>query len=187
MQLKGERTVYSGWGRFLMLTVLTDGGATVQRQLDDHGSASVVLPYDPERRVALLARLPRAGPLYLGENPKLIEAAAGMIDPGESPEQTAIREAMEEVGVRLGVLESVGRLYSCPGISTETLHLYLAPYAMGDRVGAGGGHEHEHEEIEVLELPLAELARAADAAEIVDLKTLTLVQTLRLKRPQLFG
>ena len=186
MELLGQRTIHSGWGRFLMLSVRMAGGAVVERQLDDHGSASAVLPYDAGRKVALLVRQPRAGPLFLGEDPMLLEAAAGIIDPGETGESTAQREAMEEVGVRLGALESVTRAFSCPGVSSEVMHLYLAPYAAEDRVAAGGGLVDEHEEIEVLELPLAEVARLADAGAVRDLKTLVLIQALRLRRPELF-
>ena len=187
MELLETKTLYSGWGRFLMLTVRTAGGATVQRQLEDHGPAAVVLPYDPERKVAMIARLARVGPLFLGEDPFLPEAAAGMIDVGETPQQAILREALEEVGLELGALEPVGALFTTPTVSSEVLHLYLAPYGEADRVGAGGGLAGEHEEIEALETPLAELARQADAGVLRDLKTFALVQTLRLKRPDLFA
>ena len=78
-------------------------------------------------------------------------------------------------------------MWSIPGSSTERINLYLAPYAASDRIGDGGGLDHEHENITVVERPLAELARMADGGEIDDLKTLALVQTLRLRRPDLFA
>ncbi len=186
MQLVEQKTVYQGWGRFLLLTVRTDGGALVTRQLEDHGHASCVLAYDPARRVALMARLARAGPMFNGEPPRLLEACAGLIDPGETPEVCARREALEELGVRLTDLEPVSRSYTTPGVCSETIALYLAPYAATDRIGAGGGLAAESEEIEVLELPLAELARQSDAGEVRDLKTLVLILALRLRRPGLF-
>jgi hypothetical protein len=73
-----------------------------------------------------------------------------------------------------------------PGISTELMHLYLAPYGPGDRTGAGGGVAGEHENITIVEMKLFDLAAMADRGELVDLKTLALVQTLRLRRPDLF-
>ena len=76
--------------------------------------------------------------------------------------------------------------WSMPGISTERMALYLAPFSAADRVSAGGGLATEHESISVAEVPLAELARLADAGHLADLKTLALVQTLRLRRPDLF-
>ena len=90
-----DRTVvHQGWGRYLLLDIAMADGTVVQRQLDDHGVAASVLPYDPERRTALLVRLPRVGPLFLGQEPVMTEAAAGMIDPGESGPDCARREAM---------------------------------------------------------------------------------------------
>jgi nudix-type nucleoside diphosphatase (YffH/AdpP family) len=186
MQLISQQTVYEGWGRFLLLTVRLANGEEVRRQLEDHGCAAGVLPYDPQRRLALIARLPRAGPLYLGEEPQIMEAAAGIIEPGESPEVCIRREALEELGVRLDALEFVARAFTAPGASSEAISIYLAPYGAADRVALGGGAEGENEQIEVLELPLAELARQADAGEVRDLKTLALIMTLRVRRPDLF-
>jgi nudix-type nucleoside diphosphatase (YffH/AdpP family) len=186
MRLLDRKVIYQGWGRYLLLTVGLKGGAVVERQMDDHGQAAVVLPYDAGRGVALLARLARAGPLYLGEDPWLVEAAAGIIDPGETPQEAARREAMEELGVRLGALEPVGRVFTSPSTSSEVCHLFLAPYAAADRVAAGGGLQAEHEEIEVLELPLAELADRVDAGAIRDMKTLSLILALMRRRPTLF-
>jgi nudix-type nucleoside diphosphatase (YffH/AdpP family) len=186
MQLLDAKTLYQGWGRFLMLTVRLSTGVVVQRQLDDHGHAAAVLPYDAERRVALLARMPRAAALFVGEDPVLMEACAGIIDPGETAEACARREALEELGVRLGSLEPLARAFSGPGSCSETMSLYLAPYAAEDRIAAGGGLAEENEQIQVLELPLMELARQSDKGELRDLKTLTLILALRLRRPNLF-
>ena len=76
--------VYDGWGRFLLLDVEVANGVVVKRQLDDHGLAACVLAYDPGRRTALLASQPRVGPLFMGLEPRLAEAAAGMFDAEES-------------------------------------------------------------------------------------------------------
>jgi hypothetical protein len=73
-----------------------------------------------------------------------------------------------------------------PGISTERMHLFLAPYGPGDRTGAGGGAAGEHENVTVSEMTLAALAAMVDRGELTDLKTFALVQTLRLRRPDLF-
>jgi len=186
MQLLDAKTLYQGWGRFLMLTVRLSNGVLVQRQLDDHGHAAAVLPYDAQRRVALLAWMPRAAALYVGEDPMLMEACAGIIDPGETAEVCARREALEELGVELGALEPLGRAFSGPGSCSETMSLYLAPYAAIDRIAAGGGLAEENEQIQVLELPLMELARQSDTGQIRDLKTLTLILALRLRHPDLF-
>src|SRR5207253_1494510 len=72
---------------------------------------------------------------------------------------------------------------SMPGISSARMDLYLATYSETGRVGAGGGLAEEHEDITVVEMKLAELAAMADAGQLTDMKTMLLVQTLRLRRP----
>ena len=183
-----ERELYrQGRRRYVLVTVRTAEGRELERSVDDHGDAVAVLPYDPERRVAVLTRQERAPPLLAGEVAPGLEALAGMIDAGEDAETAARREAAEETGLALAALEPVARAWSSPGVSTERVSLYLAAFGAADRRGAGGGLVAEDEHIEVVELPLAELASRADRGELDDLKTLALVQTLRLRRPELFG
>ena len=179
------QVIHKGWNTFGIATLTQPDGSTVPRALEDHGEAACVLPYDPERRVALLVRQSRVGPAFWGEPPALDEAPAGGLDGGE-PEETAIREAMEEAGLRLARLEPVAHAYSMPSVSSERLWLYLAPYTQADRVGPGGGLPGEGEQVEVLELPLATLAEQARSGHLADLKTLVLVQALMLRRPELF-
>src|SRR6516165_4460162 len=112
----------------------------------------------------------------------LLEAVAGSVE-DEAPDECAHREAMEEAGLKLRAVEHLGTAWSMPGISTEQMDLYLAVYSKADRVGLGGGVADEHEGITVIELPLAELAAMADAGQIVDMKTLAVLQTLRLRKP----
>jgi nudix-type nucleoside diphosphatase (YffH/AdpP family) len=186
VRLLERKLVYSGWGRFLLLEVELGEGRRAERQIEDHGEAAAVLPYDPGRRVALVCRQPRVGPLYSGFEPHLVEAAAGMIDPGEAASATAVREAFEELGVRLRQVEPVVAAWSMPAVSSERIHLYLASYEAADRVADGGGVADEGEEIEVLEQPLKALLQAADEGALTDIKTLALVWALARRRPDLF-
>lgn len=186
MRLLERKLVYSGWGRFLLLEVELGDGRTAERQIEDHGEAAAVLPYDAGRRVALVCRQPRVGPLYSGFEPHLLEAAAGVIDPGEAAAATAVREALEELGVRLRMVEPVTAAWSMPAVSSERIHLFLAPYEAADRVAEGGGMADEGEEIEVLEQPLKALLQEADAGTLTDIKTLALVWALARRRPDLF-
>jgi 8-oxo-dGTP pyrophosphatase MutT (NUDIX family) len=116
----------------------------------------------------------------------LEEACAGMIDPGEDADTAARREAFEELGVVLTVLEPVGRVYSTPGVSSERISLYLAPYSLADRTGPGGGAAGENENITVHERALTALAADADAARMEDAQLLQLAMALRLRHPELF-
>ena len=174
------------WATFLRAEIRLDDGQVVWRQVEDHGRTAVVLPYDPQRRTALLVELFRAPGLYAGGDGMVVEAIAGIVDAGETAEAAARREAMEEAGVRLGALDFVGEVWTTPGISTERMSLYLAAYGGADRVSPGGGAEGEHENITVLEVPLADLGAQLDAAQVGDMKLLALLQALRLRRPELF-
>ena len=75
----GTEVKDDGWAKFLRLTVRLDDGHLLTRQVEHHGEAVAVLPYDPDRRTALLVRLLRAPPLYLGEDGMLEEPVAGIV------------------------------------------------------------------------------------------------------------
>jgi len=179
-ELIERRQVYAGYLRVERLRLLYPDGSIAVREVESHGEAVAVLPYDPAARTAMFVRLFRAPALAEVE-----EACAGMID-GEDADATARREALEEMGLRIGELEPVGRVWPSPGVSSERVTLFLASYAPADRVSGGGGLADEHENITVLERDLRSLASQADAGLIADLKLLTLVQSLRARRPDLF-
>ncbi len=143
---------YRGWCRLLVAQVRYPDGHIVRREIEDHGRAACVLPYDPARKVATLVRQLRIPVVRAGGPPTLIEAPAGTIDPGEDEVAAARREAEEETGIRLASLEPVAAVWSMPGVSTERLSMFLAPYSEADRIGAGGGDASE--DIEVIEMQL---------------------------------
>jgi nudix-type nucleoside diphosphatase (YffH/AdpP family) len=186
MDIVERRIAYSGWLGLSIASVRLADGRIMRREIVEHGHAACVLPYDAGRRTAIVVRQLRM-PVFLTTGEELLlEAIAGMIDDGEAGE-TVRREALEEAGLRLGALEPVVTAWPSPGFLTERVSLFLAPYGEADRIGPGGGLAEEHEEIEIVEMSLADLAAEADAGRIADLKTLALVQTLRLRRPGLFG
>jgi nudix-type nucleoside diphosphatase (YffH/AdpP family) len=146
-------TAFEGFSRLLIATIELPDGETIRREIEDHGRAVCVLPYDPERRTAILVRQFRAPVALVDGREQLLEAVAGSLE-DEAPDACAYREAMEEAGLKLHALEHVGAAWAMPGISTELMDLYLAPYSEADRVGLGGGLDDEHEGITVVELPL---------------------------------
>jgi nudix-type nucleoside diphosphatase (YffH/AdpP family) len=174
--------LYRGWSELFAATVRLPDGTEAVREVEHHGDAAAVLPYDPERNVALLVRQPRA-PVILRGEAALLEAPAGRLEPGEAPEDCVRREAMEEVGVRLSEVTFVAAPFAMPAVSTERIHLFLARYSADDRVAEGGGAEGEQENITVSEEPLPELWRRARAGEIADSKTLILLYALWTEAP----
>ncbi len=185
-QLLDTETIHAGFLKLLRARFRAGANAEIVREVEHHGDAAAVLPYDVERRVALLVSLSRAPPIVVGIDAPFLEAPAGMIEDGDAAE-TAKRELVEEAGLRVREVQPVGVVWSSPGVSTERLHLFLAPYSQADRIGAGGGIADEHEDITVAETPLASLAAKADRGEIADMKTLALLLLLRARRPELFA
>ena len=154
--------------------------------MEDHGRSVCVLPFDRERKVATLVRQFRA-PVYVtnGET-DLLECPAGLAD--DQPADEAIRrESFEETGLCLNDVQHVATVWTMPGVSTERMHLFFGSYRAGDRSGAGGGEASEHENIVTEEISLSQLAEMAEDGRVDDMKTLLLIQTLRLREPKLFG
>jgi nudix-type nucleoside diphosphatase (YffH/AdpP family) len=178
--------IYRGWASFSIVRIRLDDQIVIERVLEDHGRAVAVLPYDPSRRLAMLVEQMRPALLVTSGLTHSREVPAGILE-DDDPADCARREALEECGLRLREVEHVSRCWTMPGISTEQMDMYLAAYEARDRIGPGGGVSDEHERITVVEVPLRELAAAADAGALADLKTFVLVQTLRLRRPDLFA
>ena len=186
IEIRQLETLYQGYSTLMMATLAAPDGSSFRREIEHHGHAAAVLAYDPARRMALVVSQPRAPVIWSGGPPELVEAIAGMID-DEDPAACVRREALEEAGVELGELEPLGHAYPSPGVSSERMHLFLAAYSLRDRIAEGGGVDGEDENITVMEIPLAALWAQVEAQEIEDLKTLSLVLALRVRRPELFG
>ncbi len=150
------------------------------RQTYDRGHGAVILPYDPERGTVLLVRQFRL-PAYVSGHPEpLIEACAGLLDQ-DDPETCIRREAEEELGYRLGQIKRIFHVFMSPGSVTERLMFFAARYSPADRIGQGGGDSEEGEDIEVLEIPLDEALEMIERGEIIDGKTIMLLQHMWLK------
>lgn len=114
----------------------------VQRELLDRGHAAGVLPYDPIADRVLLIEQFRVGALESPHSPWLMEIIAGMIGPGENPQEVVRREALEEANCPLQELVHVHDYYSSPGGTSERISIYVAK---ADLTDAGGIHGLEHE------------------------------------------
>ncbi|WP_227754339.1 NUDIX domain-containing protein [Stagnihabitans tardus] len=131
------------WQRF-------DGtmSGTVTRAAFVSGDAVTVLPYDPIRDRVLVIEQFRAGPLVRGDRRLWqIEAIAGRVDPFETPEEAARREAVEEAGLTLSDLRFVARYYPSPGAVSEYIYTYVALTDLPDGAAGVFGLEEEAEDI----------------------------------------
>ncbi|RMH59933.1 MAG: NUDIX domain-containing protein [Zetaproteobacteria bacterium] len=162
-RIKRREPLYQGFFTLEALTIehaRFDGGRMrVRREHFERGDAAAVLLFDPARDEVLLLEQFRVGPVARGEHPWLIEIVAGIIDPGETPHQAAMREAREEAGYEPRRLKPLGRFYASPGASSERLFLFLGEVARGEAVGAGGGVRQECEDIRLFWVSRREAVR----------------------------
>jgi ADP-ribose pyrophosphatase len=107
----------------------------------------------------------------------LLELPAGVVEEGEDPEQCALREVREEIGMSAGSLQKIGEFYLAPGYSTEMMHVYLARQLKPDPLKGD-----LDEFLTVEKIASAEAVRMAEANEIRDVKTLA---TICLAKPYL--
>lgn len=150
------------------------------REVNDHGHAAAILLVNRRLGTVVLTRQFRL-PVHLeGDESEVLEVCAGLLD-GDTPESCAEREAAEETGYRVHRLQHVMDVYASPGALTEKLHLFIGEYDRGDTVSDGGGLAHEGEDIEVVEMPFAETLQMIERGEIIDAKTVLLLQHAALK------
>ena len=168
----GERPVYeSEWMRLVLVDVEIPEGA----RFDHHvvrfpNSASGTVVHDPDRGILLLWRHRFITDTWGWEIP------AGRIDPGETPEQAAVRETVEETGWRPGPLRKLCAYAPSNGSSDQVFHLFTASAAthVGEPTDPG-----ESERIDWV--PVEDVRRLIAGGEVYDGLSLTaLLWTLAL-------
>lgn len=185
IEIVDTQEAYAGWTKLLVATVRLPGGQTIKREIEHHGEGVCVLPYNALRKTAVLVSQPRVPVLFATGQQQTLEVIAGIVEHGD-PAACAQREAMEEAQLELDSLQHLFSGWAMPGISTERVHFFLATYSGAPRSEIRGGVASEGEATVATEIGLAELARRVDEDALPDVKTLLLVQTLRLRQPDLF-
>jgi ADP-ribose pyrophosphatase len=113
-----------------------------------------------------------------------IEIVAGIIEPGETLEDVARREAKEEAGCDLGEMVHVATILTSPGVLTETAAVYCA---RADATHAAGIHgiAAEHEDIRAFTVPLDEAIGWIDAGRLQNTPALIALGWLARHRDEL--
>lgn len=150
------------------------------REAYDRGNGATILLYNKYQNTVILTKQFRL-PTYINGNSTgmLIESCAGLLDL-DSPEEAIIRETQEETGYQISAPEKVFELYMSPGSVTEKLYFYIAEYHNDTTRHKGGGVEEE--DIEVLEIPFNEALLMVKSGEIMDGKTIILLQYLEINK-----
>lgn len=142
-----------------------------------------VLLYNSETNKVVLSKQFRI-PVYISDvsGGYSIEVCGGSLENDESPETCVMREIEEELGYHVSNLKAVNTVFLSPGIVRERVHLFVGSYTDADRVDNGGGLEIEGEEIEVLELSFKETLKMIDSNEIIDARTIMLLQYAKINK-----
>ena len=169
-------------------------GPPFERELFERGHAVSVVLYDPDRDLLVLIEQFRIGAFVAGResrlsddlSPWLIEIVAGIIDEGETAEQVARREAIEEAGCEIIGLERIGVIFTSPGASSETVEFYLG-LTRAPEAGGIHGLDDEHEDIRVLVASPEEVYAWIDQGRIVNGPALVGLQWFRVNQRRLRG
>ena len=145
-------------------------GRVASREIVQHPDSVVVLALREDGLIPFVRqwRAPAGG--------ILLELPAGKIDPGEAPEAAARRELREEVGLDPAELEPLPPFYVAPGWATERLFAYIARGCADAPLPPD-----DDEELLVEWLSLGDAMQRAEAGEIIDAKSLVLMQALALR------
>lgn len=157
--------------------ITQNGSTSVQnREAYDRGNGATILLYNKEKKSVILTRQFRM-PTFINGNATgyLIEACAGLLDT-DNAEDCIRRETEEETGFKISHVQKIFEAYMSPGSVTEILYFFVAEYTKEMKVHDGGGLEEESENIEVMELLFADALALIKTGEIMDAKTIMLLQ-----------
>ncbi|KHN50065.1 ADP-ribose diphosphatase [Pectobacterium fontis] len=153
VEIIARETLYDGFfslERYRFRHRLFNGGMSgeVSREILERGHAVVLLPYDPVRDEVVLIEQIRIAAYDTSASPWLFELVAGMIEPGESHEEVARREAQEEAGLRVGRCRPIINYLASPGGTSERLAVMVGEVDTRTATGIHGLAE-ENEDIRV--------------------------------------
>ena len=140
-------------------------GSTGELEMIRHPGAAAILPFlsDPagdDPQIMLIKQFRHAAGGYLYEVP------AGKLEPGEDPEECAVRELREETGCSAQRMEHLFTTYTTPGFTDEQIHVFIA-------VGLtrGEAHTQPDEFLEVHTMTLSRSLQMIQQGDIRDAKT----------------
>lgn len=153
------------------------------REILEMGDCVAVLMYEKDTDSLIFINQFRYTTVRSGSG-WFLELPAGILEIGENPEDTAIREVREETGYRLETLEHISTFYSTPGSCTEQMHLYYAEVTQKDRIDVGGGVHTENEDIELCKFKVCEIKEVLRTKRITDGKSIIALQWFLLYKTE---
>lgn len=190
VEIIARETLYSGFFsmdlyRFRHRLFNGEMSGEIRREIFERGHAAVLLPFDPVRDEVVLVEQIRIAAYDTSESPWLLEMVAGMIEEGESVEDVARREALEEAGLVVGHTKPVLSYLASPGGTSERLSIMVGEVDATTAEGIHGlADENEDIRVHVVSREQAyqwvEEGKIDNAASVIALQWLQLhYQTLR--------
>ncbi|MEI7796070.1 MAG: NUDIX domain-containing protein [Methylococcaceae bacterium] len=183
-------TVYNGFfgmKKYQLQHTLFAGGwsGEMTRELFVRGNCVAVVLYDVQRDAVILIEQFRVGAIDNPINtPWLIEIVAGIMEDGETAEDVARRESLEEAGCEILKLIRIHSFYLSPGGSSEKITLFCG-LIDSENVGGLHGVADEHEDILVRAVPFSEACEMVERNEIDSAIPILALQWLALHRHEL--
>lgn len=190
VEVISQETVYDGFfrmSRFRLRHALFQGGVTetLVRERFERGHAVGVLLYDPWEDAVVLVEQFRIGALERHAGAWMLETVAGIIEPGESPEDVARRETREEADTEIGELVPIAHYLISPGGSSQTVKLYCAPVDSRNLVLDGHGNPEEGEDIRLHVIPAEQAIAMLNTGGLHAAMPIIALQWLALNRESL--
>lgn len=188
-KISHEETVYNGFfklKKYQLKHTLFKGGwsETITRELFMRGDCVAVLLYDPNRDEVVLIEQFRAGAILNPDKAWLVEIVAGAVEQGESAEEVAYRESVEEAGCDIKELMLINKFYTTPGGASEKISLFCGKV---DTTHVGGVHglDDEHEDILVSAVKFDEVYQMVESGRIESGIPIIAIQWLYINRDKL--
>jgi len=190
-EILDQEIVYPGFFRmekYRLKHTLYDGGWSeeISRELFVRGNCVAVLLYDPTADKLVLIEQFRAGAILNPDRAWLVEIVAGAIEAGETAEEVAYRESIEEAGCTIEQIKVINEFYTTPGGSSERITLFCGKID-SSQVGGIHGLDHEHEDILVRAVSFDEAYQMLLNGEIESAIPIIAIQWLALNKQQLLA
>lgn len=132
--------------------VVLENGKTAEREIVRHKGAAAVLAVDENDDFYLVRQFRYP---YMKE---MLEIPAGKLDDGETPENCAKRELLEETGLVAEKWEYVGGFCPSPGYTDEIVHVYIAR-----ELSQGASNPDEDEFLDVEKYNIIKISKMIDS------------------------
>ncbi len=161
-EIVSSEEIYRGRIFTVSLATIKEEDKTYTREIISHPGSAVIVPVFSDNTVALVRQYRHPA------GKRLLEIPAGSLKEGEDPQEGALRELEEEIGVRAGKVEKLTEFYVSPGFLGEKMHVFLMTELTESKQNL-----EDDELLTIEKFPLTEVGELIQTGKIEDAKTMT--------------